>query len=43
MRTVKLKRKLQQAGYRKPSPKTVRRIQEGIRKYAEELSRIVLI
>lgn len=30
-------------GYRKPSPKTVRRIQEGIRKYAEELSRIVLI
>ncbi len=30
-------------GHRKPSPKTVQRIQEGIRKYAEELSRIVLV
>lgn len=30
-------------GYRKPSPKTVQRIQNGIRKYAEELSQIVLI
>lgn len=30
-------------GYRKPSPKTVQRIQDGIRKYAEELSQIVLV
>ncbi len=30
-------------GYRKPSPKIVQRIQDGIRKYAEELSHIVLI
>ena len=30
-------------GYRKPSQKTVQRIQEGIRKYAEELSRISLV
>lgn len=30
-------------GHRKPSPKTVQRIQEGIKKYAEDLSRIVLI
>ncbi|MCQ2317181.1 MAG: hypothetical protein MJZ85_10990 [Bacteroidales bacterium] len=30
-------------GYRKPSPKTVRRIQAGIRQYAADLSRVVLI
>lgn len=30
-------------GYRKPSHKTVQRIQDGIRKYAEELSQIVLV
>lgn len=30
-------------GYRKPSPKTVQRIQAGIRQYAADLSRVVLI
>lgn len=30
-------------GYRRPSPKTVRRIQDGIRKFAEELGRITLV
>ena len=30
-------------GHRKPSPKTVQRIQEGIKKYAEDLSGVVLI
>jgi len=30
-------------GYRKPSPKTVQRIQAGIRQYAADLSRVVLV
>jgi hypothetical protein len=30
-------------GYRKPSQKTVQRIQEGIRKYADELRSITLV
>ena len=30
-------------GYRKPSAKTVQRIQDGIRQYADELSRVRLI
>jgi len=30
-------------GYRKPSPKTVKRIQDGIRKFAEELGRVTLV
>lgn len=30
-------------GYRKPSTKTVQRIQEGIKQYADELSRVRLI
>lgn len=30
-------------GHSKPSPKTVHRIQEGIKKYAEDLSRVVLV